>query len=474
MAITRSVFMSEARFGSANDWRDGIAGVFFDRATTSPEDYVTIDMVRIRTRGGNYLGNVADLPEISLLRITGITGGEPITVTKRDTTDADLPSQVLLRERPDGITGAGSVFRQEKLSFGLSGPLGGSLATRTYNGTGARAGTAAVFSRRSTGTVIDSIILQEGEGVALTMPVVRLPMVLDYNFTIRNVATGVNYVADFFCPTVRNNDMATFALLNGTGSGVTLAVDVVHLPISRRNNYLTALTDKQWRIAVFEGRRTAYGSDQLTNQEPLGPVTPFDTTKPAPAGVHVLDGPFLSRLVGERWNALIDWNTTQASAVAPQHRLGTLFRRSTYVPEINATVAQPLGANFERHLMPGIRSRGYLPVKITPGYGLAVLAGSEGAISGDACQTYDVEMIWSYYAVDSTGGSGTYPLVGDVDTGVTYGPNGNDFTGTLVQPLVVDVRSGIQYGAGGTEFTGTYAGGGGGNTYSKSRVVNKG
>jgi hypothetical protein len=31
----------------------------------------------------------------------------------------------------------------------------------------------------------------------------------------------------------------------------------------------------------------------------------------------------------------------------------------------------------------------------------------------------------------------------------------------------------VQYGAGGTEFTGTYAGGGG-NTYSKSRVVNKG
>jgi hypothetical protein len=36
------------------------------------------------------------------------------------------------------------------------------------------------------------------------------------------------------------------------------------------------------------------------------------------------------------------------------------------------------------------------------------------------------------------------------------------------------VKLGVQYGAGGTEFTGTYAGGGGGNTYSKSRVVNKG
>lgn len=465
--------MSEVRFGSANDWRDGIAGVFFDRATTSEHDYITVDMVRVRTRGGNYLGNVTDLPEIALRRITGITGGEPITVTKRDTTDADLPSQVLLRERPDGITGAGSVFRQEKLSFGLSGPLGGSLATRTFNGTGARTGTATVFSRRNTGGVLDSIILAEGEGIALTMPVVRLPMLLDFNFTIRNVATGANYVADFFCPTVRSNDLATFALLNGTGSGVTLAVDVVHLPLSRRSNYLTALTDKQWRLSIFEGRRTSFGGDALTNQEPLGPVTPFDTTKPAPAGVHVLDGPFLARLMGERFNALIDWNTTQASAVAPQHRLGTLFRRSAYVPEINATVAQPLGVNFERHLMPGVRSRGHLPVRLRPGYGLALLAGSEGAIAGDAVQTYDVEFIWSYYAVDASGGGGgTFPPAGDVDFGVTYGPNGNDFTGTLVQPVVGDVRTGVQYGAGGTEFTGTYSGGVG-NTYSKSRVVNR-
>ena len=55
-----------------------------------------------------------------------------------------------------------------------------------------------------------------------------------------------------------------------------------------------------------------------------------------------------------------------------------------------------------------------------------------------------------------------FPSVGDVDSGVTYGPTGADYSGTLIQPDVSDVSVGVQYGAGGTEFTGSASGGGGG------------
>lgn len=55
-----------------------------------------------------------------------------------------------------------------------------------------------------------------------------------------------------------------------------------------------------------------------------------------------------------------------------------------------------------------------------------------------------------------------FPSVGDVDSGITYGPTGADYTGTLEQPAESDVLSGVQYGADGTEFTGTATGGGGG------------
>lgn len=67
--------------------------------------------------------------------------------------------------------------------------------------------------------------------------------------------------------------------------------------------------------------------------------------------------------------------------------------------------------------------------------------------------------------IPSAGGSPVFPAVGDVDLGVIFGPNSNDYTGTLKQPSVTDVKLGVQYGAGSTEFTGTLAGGGGETSY---------
>lgn len=61
-------------------------------------------------------------------------------------------------------------------------------------------------------------------------------------------------------------------------------------------------------------------------------------------------------------------------------------------------------------------------------------------------------------------GSAIYPSVGDVDSGVLYGPSGIDYSGTLVQPVVSDVKSGVTYGAGGTEFTGTLVPGSSGSS----------
>lgn len=61
-----------------------------------------------------------------------------------------------------------------------------------------------------------------------------------------------------------------------------------------------------------------------------------------------------------------------------------------------------------------------------------------------------------------------FPLVGDVDFGVTYGPTGADYTGNLVQPDEADVSLGVNYGAGGTEFTGTASPGGGGTSFPPS------
>ena len=102
-------------------------------------------------------------------------------------------------------------------------------------------------------------------------------------------------------------------------------------------------------------------------------------------------------------------------------------------------------------------------IRLAKGEGLALLCTGN-------CPT-DLHFMGSIRYI-SANETAAYPAVGDVDQGVQYGPTGTDYTGTLVQPAVGDVKTGVQYGAGGTEFTGTYVGGGGGNTYSRGRVVN--
>lgn len=81
---------------------------------------------------------------------------------------------------------------------------------------------------------------------------------------------------------------------------------------------------------------------------------------------------------------------------------------------------------------------------------------------GDIGTVIDMTSRDNEFTTPRLGVGQVFPGVGDVDNGVTYGPTGADYTGTLEQPAEADVLTGVQYGAGGTEFTGEYAGGGGG------------
>lgn len=81
---------------------------------------------------------------------------------------------------------------------------------------------------------------------------------------------------------------------------------------------------------------------------------------------------------------------------------------------------------------------------------------------GDIGTVVDVVSRDNEFITPTLGVGQIFPEVGDVDSGVTYGPTGADYTGTLEQPAEADVLTGVQYGAGGTEFTGSATGGGGG------------
>jgi len=56
--------------------------------------------------------------------------------------------------------------------------------------------------------------------------------------------------------------------------------------------------------------------------------------------------------------------------------------------------------------------------------------------------------------IAGTSGDLASPAAGDVQSGVTYGSGGNEFTGTFTEPGVANVEAGVQYGALGNEFTG--------------------
>jgi len=217
-------------------------------------------------------------------------------------------------------------------------------------------------------------------------------------------------------------------------------------------------------------------------------VTPIrpDTSKTVPSALRVVSGSFQPVIAGE-WQAdyysthgltyggtgalLAAWNKAQIDA-------GT-FSRATLTQNFRAIGESPgsirVGTMDDDLLFSAEPGKGII---IKPGDGLGLVAGTTVSVGGtqavgntSAFINYDIEAVLLHYPPTT---SGTYPPVGDVDQGVLYGPNGNDYTGTLEQPVEADVKLGVSYGAGGTEFTGTYAGGGGGGGYSKSRVVNKG
>lgn len=66
------------------------------------------------------------------------------------------------------------------------------------------------------------------------------------------------------------------------------------------------------------------------------------------------------------------------------------------------------------------------------------------------------------FAMPTLGGVCDYPSEDDVRLGVTF----DVYTGNLELPVEADVLTGVQYGTNGTELTGTATGGGGEHSYT--------
>jgi hypothetical protein len=357
---------------------------------------------------------------LSIRRITALSGGDSVTPIRMDTADAALPAQVLVRGDPDTVT-ATDIFRRIADAPVYSLATGNSqFSARTFGGsmmTHQKSHFADIF-RGGESVNVEPIILREGEGIGLFQDQYGTQHSMQTAAVVTDTATGATYIC-------RSTDLSTdrrlgesnFAIFNGTGSGVILAVRLWVLPMDGE-----AVLTPGLRLCRIAG--LALGGDTVT------PIRP-DTSKSVPSALQVVSGSFQPVIAGE-WQAdyysthgltyqgtagVQTWNKTQIDAGA--------LRRSTRAQDFRAigeTSGMRAGTMDDDLMFSAKAGEGII---IKPGTGLGLVAGRD------------------------VGGGGTQAI------------NSNStFINFDIEAVILHYPP--------------PAGGGGGNTYSKSRVVNKG
>jgi hypothetical protein len=400
---------------------DALLGIF-NNETTDDRRYFELVSLRVSPSAplSNNFAGVGRAGMMSIARITALSGGDSVTPIQMDTADAALPAQVLVRNNPDTAT-ATDIFRRIADAPAYSLTVGNSqFSSRTYGGSmmsHQKSHYADIF-RGGESADVEPIILREGEGVGLFQDQYGTQHSMQTAAVVTDTATGATYIC-------RSTDLSTdrrlgesnFAIFNGTGSGVVLAVRLWVLPMDGEAVLTPGL--RLCRIAGLE-----LGGDTVT------PIRP-DTSKSVPSALQVVSGSFQPVIAGE-WQAdyyqthglafgsgtaLQAWNKAQIDA-------GT-FSRSTRAQDFRAIGEIPgmRAGTMDDDLMFSAKAGEGIIIK--PGSGLAVVAGREVASGG----------------TQATGSNSTF-INFDIEAVILHYP--------------------------------PPAGGGGGNTYSKSRVVNKG
>lgn len=399
---------------------DGLLAIF-NTETTDERRYFELVSLRVSPSAplSNNTAGVGRAGMMSIRRITALSGGDSAMPIRMDTADAALPAQVLVRSDPDSVT-ATDVFRRIADAPAYSLTIGNSqFSSRTYGGSmmsHQKSHMADIF-RGGESANAEPIILREGEGVGLFQDQYGTQHSMQTAAVITNLSTNATYICrSTDLSTDRRLDEATFGILNGSGSGVVLAVRLWVLPMDGE-----AVALPQLRLCRIAG--LALGGDTVT------PILP-DTSKSAPAALSIKSGSFQPILAGE-WQAdyyqthglafgtgLVPWNKAQIDA-------GT-FSRTTMTNNFRAIGEIPGGVRtgtLDDDLLFSAKAGSGIVIK--PGDGLGLVAGTAVATSGTQA-------------------------VGNTSTFINY-----DIEATILHYPPP-------------------AGGGGGNTYSKSRVVNKG
>ena len=389
---------------------DGLLGIF-NNETTDDRRYFELVSLRVSPSAplSNTTAGVGRSAAMSIRRITALSGGDSITPIRMDTADAALPAQVLVRNDPDSVT-ASDIFRRIADAPAYSSTVANTqFSSRTYGGsmvTHQKSHYADIW-RGGENADVEPIILREGQGLAIFQDQYGTQHSMQTAAVVTNTATGATYICrSTDLSTDRRLNEATFAIFNGSGSGVTLAVKLWVLPMDGE-----AITLPQLRLCRIAG--IALGGNTVT------PIRP-DTSKSVPSALQIVSGSFQPRIAGE-WQA--DYYTTHGSLYGgagtaiqgwnkAQIDAGT-FNRATMTQNFRAIGETPGGVRVgtlnDDMMFDAEPGKGII---IKPGDGLGLVAGTFVNTAGTQAVgntstfvNYDIEAVLLHYPPPAASGN---------------------------------------------------------------------
>lgn len=269
-----------------------------------------VEIRKVDARMAGAYGN-NDIAKLQWSRITALSGGMVVPASKYDSTAAALPSQVIARRYDSDINATVTdLFRQWAEVPGALGiecpgfsttPMVARLGGKN-NATGA---TSWYAGQPGGGTRAETIILREGEGIALQPSQGGIPHSMWVSMSIRVVGTAHCYeYSDALLASMSPEQYAgiLFALFNGSGSGVVLEVRVARVsPMSAMDTGFQVGTTPvpNMRLALIDGWLT---QPDITSYVPSA----HNTQSPIPSGITFASG-FTGLPRGWNDGHLVEW-----------------------------------------------------------------------------------------------------------------------------------------------------------------------
>lgn len=369
---------------------DGLAAVYNN--STNPNLYLEVYDVKLYPAGGSTFTqqNTFTIERITSLDINAIDA-DPVSPEKHDTNSSDLPSQVLIYNKPQSATRTDVIRRiTDNPRFNITS-ANISITSKLYGMINPfKVLTGANLLNTTGDSSNESITCRENEGIALYQNSFGLNRSGILAFIISVRSTGATYmVRTRDVGTTRRLDKPLFAIFNGSGSGVILDIHYIFLP-DGGESYLTP----SHQLKIIEG----YDNNAVDESST---ITSHDTNNPVPSFIKALSGPFLSYPYGARYvGGAYDWYYTHGAlgmTYAAQQRFGRIRQRSLGPFGTNAGLSSSFRST-EYGFILFSASRGVgenSPIVLRPGQGLAVTVGREGVIESSCFSFYEISFTFT-------------------------------------------------------------------------------